>query len=191
MADEKKKDAKDAGDSAPADPKVETKKSDSGGNKMLFLILIVVVLVINTGVAFFIVQMTMPKKEPVVEAKNKVDTAKAEAEHESAVTATTAEKPIEALVNIAGTDGERFLKVAVAFEYDDVAHPLLAEALEARAPKIKDMMIDHLSKLTLVEVTEPEAKDKIRKDLLRLVNNSIPNDEGSIRDVYIVNFIIQ
>jgi len=45
--------------------------------------------------------------------------------------------------------------------------------------------------LTLVEVTEPEAKEKIRKDLLRIVNSSIPKAEGSIRDVYIVNYIIQ
>jgi len=190
MADEKKKDVKDAADPASAEVKTE-KKSGSGGNKMLFIGLIAGVLAVNSVVAFLIVQATTPKKETDKEAKHKVDTAKAEAEHGTNVVATTAEKPIEALVNIAGTDGERFLKVAVAFEYDNVTHPLLAEALETRAPKIKDMMIDHLAKLTLVEVTEPEAKDKIRKDLLRLVNNSLPKEEGSIRDVYIVNYIIQ
>lgn len=194
MADEKekKKDTRDAPDSAPAsEARTEKKKGDAGGNKMMFLILIIAVLVINTGVAFFIVQATAPKKEIKTEDKQKKDTLKTDTEHESSVVATTADKPIEALVNIAGTDGERFLKVAVAFEYDNVTHPLLAEALEMRAPKIKDMMIDHLSKLTLVEVTEPEAKNKIRKDLLRLVNNSLPKEEGNIRDVYIVNFIIQ
>ncbi len=104
---------------------------------------------------------------------------------------TTGETPIDATVNIAGTDGERFIKVAVAFEFDNVAHPELGEALKARVPKIKDILIDHLSKLTLIEVTEPDAKEKIRKDLLRLVNKSLPTEEGQIRDVYIVNYIIQ
>lgn len=184
MADEKKKDA----EAKPEEPKAEKPK---GNNKFMFIGLIAGVLIINTAMAFFLVKMTSPKKDKVTEDTHKKDTAQAEADHSTHVAATTADAPIEAVVNIAGTDGERFLKVAVAFEYDDVAHPMLLEALTQRTPKIKDMLIDHLSKLTLVEVTEPDAKERLRKDLLRLVNSSIPREEGAIRDVYIVNYIIQ
>jgi flagellar basal body-associated protein FliL len=186
MADEKKKEKDSEG-------KPEEQKADKakGNNKFMFIGLIAGVLIFNTGMAFFLVQVTSPKKEKVAEDAHKKDTAQAETEHSTHVAATTADAPIDAVVNIAGTDGERFLKVAVAFEYDDVAHPMLLEALTQRTPKIKDMLIDHLSKLTLVEVTEPDAKEKLRKDLLRLVNSSIPKEEGEIRDVYIVNYIIQ
>jgi flagellar basal body-associated protein FliL len=186
MADEKKKEKETEG-------KTEEPKADKpkGNNKFMFIGLIAGVLVINTVMAFILVQVTSPKKEKVTEDANKKDTAHAEAEHSTHVAATTADAPTEAVVNIAGTDGERFLKIAVAFEYDDVAHPMLLEALTQRTPKIKSMMIEYLSKLTLVEVTEPEAKEKIRKDLLRIVNSSIPKEEGAIRDVYIVNYIIQ
>src|SRR5665647_315695 len=186
MADEKKKEATEA----PAAEKPVKEKS-ANGNKTLLLGLIAGVLIVNTAVAFFLVKATAPKKEITQDPKHAADSVKQTQEHSTHVGATTGEKPIEATVNVAGTDGERFLKVAVAFEYDDVAYPELAAALETRAPKIKDILIDHLSKLTLIEVTEPEAKDKIRKDLLRLVNNSLPSEEGNIRDVYIVNYIIQ
>jgi len=195
MADEKKKDAADA---AAADTKADKPKSDGGGagagggNKFMLIGVIAAILVINSAIAYVLVQMTSPKKEVAADAKHGKDSTAAEStEHTTSVGATTGEKPIEAIVNIAGTDGERFLKVSVAFEYDDVTYPLLGEALESRSPKIKDMLIDHLSKLTLVEVTEPDAKDRIRKDMLRLVNNSLPKEDGSIRDVYILNYIIQ
>ena len=187
MADDKKKEAADT----PAADNKAVKEKPANGNKMLLLGLIAGVLVVNTAVAFLLFKVTTPKKVVVQDPKHAADSLKKESDHSTHVGATTGEKPIDATVNIAGTDGERFLKVAVAFEYDDVKYPEIGGALEMRAPKIKDILIDHLSKLSLIEVTEPEAKDKIRKDLLRLVNNSIPSEEGRIRDVYIVNFIIQ
>jgi flagellar basal body-associated protein FliL len=147
---------------------------------------------VNTAIAFVLVRVTSPKKEAVqLDSKQEVDSTKNEVENSTNVGATTGEKPIDVLVNIAGTDGERFLKVAIAFEYDNVKYPALAEALTVRAPKIKDILINYLSKLTLIEVTDPDAKDKIRKELLRMVNNSLPPEEGMVRDVYIVNYIIQ
>lgn len=177
-------------ETTPAPEKKPEKTKDANGNKMLFIGVIAGVLVINAAAAFFLVKMTTPKKEVAQDSK-KAESTKIEAESSAHVGKTTAETPIEATVNIAGTDGERFIKVAVAFEFDNVAHPELGEALDARVPKIKDILIDHLSKLTLIEVTGPDAKDKIRKNILRLVNKSIPAEEGHIRDVYIVNYIIQ
>ncbi len=188
--EEKKKEA--ATEEAPAQETKPEKPKNQNGNKILFMALLAGVLVVNTAIAFVLFKVTSPKKEVVqLDSKHGVDSTKNEEEVSAHVGATTGEKPIEALVNIAGTDGERFLKVAVAFEYDDIKYPALAEAIEVRSPKIKDILINYLSKLTLIEVTDPDAKDKIRKELLRMVNNSLPVEEGKIRDVYIVNYIIQ
>lgn len=182
-------DEKKSADATPAENKPPNKESKVG-NKAIFFAMIAAVLVLNVVTAVIVVKMTTPKSEKDAEAGHGTDSTKVTHETSSHIGATT-EKPIEAVVNIAGTDGERFLKISVAFEYDDKTHPEMAEVLEKRAPKFQDILIDYLSKLTLIEVTEPDAKDKIRKDLLRLVNNSIPTEEGEIRDVYITNYIIQ
>lgn len=188
--EEKKKDA--ATEEAPAQENKTEKPKNQNGNKIVFIALLAGVLVVNTVIAFVLFKVTSPKNEVVqLDSKRKADSTKQEEEVSTHVGATTGEHPIEAIVNIAGTDGERFLKVAVAFEYDDVKYPALGEAIEIRAPKIKDILINFLSKLTLIEVTDPDAKDKIRKELLRMVNSSLPPTEGKIRDVYIVNYIIQ
>jgi flagellar basal body-associated protein FliL len=105
--------------------------------------------------------------------------------------ATTADNPIEAIVNIAGTDGERFLKAAIIFEYDDAAYPELGQELIKRAPKFKNLLIDNLSKMTLMDLTEPDAKERIRKNLLKHINNTIPAKIGEVREVLFTTYLIQ
>ena len=51
--------------------------------------------------------------------------------------------------------------------------------------------VDHLSKLTLMDVTEPDAKEKIRKDLLRVINATLPPKLGEVREVLFTTYIIQ
>lgn len=184
--DEKKKEQEPA-------PKQDTKEKPAGesGGKGLFFGVIAGIVILNTVIAFFLIQMTKPKNTDEVEAKLKADSAKVAAESVTEMGATTAEAPIEAVVNIAGTDGERFLKSSIAFEFNEVQYPLLAAELTKRAPKFKDILIDYLSKLTLLEVTAPDAKEKIRKDLLRIVNNSLPPKLGEVKEVYITQYIIQ
>jgi flagellar basal body-associated protein FliL len=110
------------------------------------------------------------------------------------------------LVNIAGTNGERFVKAAVVLEYVDrevtkksgkekkegagKASPL-GEAIMLRMPKYKSQLIEIISKMTLAEITTPQAKTKIRQELLGLINSSIPRKLGEVKDVYFTQFIIQ
>jgi flagellar basal body-associated protein FliL len=188
MSDDKKKES----DSGAAKP--EEKKKKKGPN-LILIGGILAVLAGNVTIGIIIYNKLTPKKETTEDGKKDKHTQDKKDHHEAEggthVGATTADAPVEAVVNVAGTDGERFLKVAIAFEFDDITHPMLLHALEVRNPKIKDILIDYLSKLTIMEVTAPDAKEKIRKDILRLVNNLIPPSEGQIRDVYITNYIIQ
>jgi flagellar basal body-associated protein FliL len=77
------------------------------------------------------------------------------------------------------------------FEYDDVKYPELGEELKKRAPKFKSILMAYLSKLTLVEVTEPDAQERFGKDLLRLINSTLPSETGEIREVMFTSYIIQ
>jgi flagellar basal body-associated protein FliL len=161
------------------------------GNKFLMIGILAGVIVVNTMISFILVKVTRPPDEETKAAQAANDSLKHATELTTSMGATTAESPIEAIVNIADTDGERFIKAAIIFEYDDVKYPEFGEELARRAPKFKDLLINHLSRLTLADVTEPDAKDKIRNDLLRLVNVTLPPDGGEVREVLFTTYIIQ
>ena len=193
--------------------KDEGKKAGAEGqksNKMMFMGIIAGIIILELVAGFVIVKMVMPK--PVVE-KEAMITEETDAQHEDLSTSmgsTTAETPIEVVVNIAGTDGERFLKAAIVLEYEEHGEVKkkeggghggghgggsslspMAEAIMQRLPKYKSHLIEYLSKMTIAEVTAPDAKEKIRKDLIRVVNTTLPADLGEVKDIYFTQFIIQ
>ncbi len=162
---------------------------EKGGNKLVLLGIILVIIAIQTVIVILL--MPKPENPEATAAKARSDSLKVVAEQATSMGATTIDAPIEAIVNIAGTEGERFLKAAIILEYDEKNEVLGAE-LRRRAPRYKDLLLDHLSKLTLIEVTEPDARDKIRKDLLRLINKTLPPKMGGeVRDVLFTQYIIQ
>ncbi|HZH72889.1 MAG TPA: flagellar basal body-associated FliL family protein [Mariniphaga sp.] len=171
------------------DGKENQGKKDS--NKILFIAIMAGMILVNAIAAFILIKVTRPKSNAEILEQIKADSIKTATAMATNMGATTAETPVEAIVNIAGTQGERFIKAAVIFEYNEKEFPNLGIELQRRAPKFKDLLINHLSKLTLMEVTEPDAKDKIRKDLLLLVNRSLPRESGKIREVLFTTYIIQ
>jgi flagellar basal body-associated protein FliL len=177
--------ANEGGAAAPAAAKA------TGGNRFFMIGILAGVVLLNTVIAFILITVTRPKSEEQLAAKTQADSVRQATERVTAMGATTAEAPIEAIVNIAGTDGDRFLKAAIIFEYDDKAYPELGPELLRRAPRFKDLLIDQLSRLTLADVTESDAKDKIRKDLARLVNGTLPPKMGEVREVLFTTYIIQ
>lgn len=179
-------------------------------NKLVFIGVIAGVIVLEVVLGIMFVKMTMPGPQDDLEAKMHADSLRKVTEEATSMGATTTEMPIEVVVNIAGTDGDRFLKAAVVLEYDEpelkekkegghggghgggekAASPL-AEAIAKRMPKYKSFLIENLSKMSLIEVTAPDAKEKIRKDFLRMVNGSLPPSIGEVKDIFFTQFIIQ
>jgi flagellar basal body-associated protein FliL len=175
-------------------------------NKMLFVGIIAGVIAIELVAGFVLVKMVIPKPELDAETGMHEDSTARHDEQLTVMGSTTAETPVEVVVNIAGTDGERFLKAAVVLEYEERgggavkkkeggegggALSPMAEAILQRLPKYKSYLIEYLSKMTITEVTAPDAKEKIRKDLMRVVNSTLPSDLGEVRDIYFTQFIIQ
>ena len=166
--------------------KESTEKPQSG--RMMFYIIIAVVLVLNVVIAFVLIQVTKPKA-PEKEEIEIVDSSSTGNEVRTTMGAAL-DKPIDAIVNIAGTDGERFLKIAIVLEYNDKYKDLPAE-IEKRRPRFKNMLIDQLSSMSLMELNEPDAKDKIRKEFLRRANGILDEKTGVLADVWLDQFIIQ
>lgn len=162
-----------------------------GGNKFMLIGIIAVIVIVQAIIAVALINATKPKDPEKAAAKAEADSLAHAVETSTHMGATTAEAPLDVVVNIAGTNNERFIKAVVIFEFDDLAHPKLLEELERRTPKFKDIFIDLLSRMTLAELSEPDAKEKIRKDLLRRFNATLPEEEGQIREVLFTSYIIQ
>ncbi len=170
--------------------KKDRDEKKASGNKPLFFGILAGVLLLNTVMAFLLFQFTRPQDSELKAARAHEDSLRVAMEKATEVGAIS-EVPIEGVVNIAGTHGERFLKASIIFEFDGNRYPSLGAELERRSPRLRDLFLGHMSTLTLFEVTDPEARNKIRKDLLRLVNNSLPPKVGEVRDVLFVDYIIQ
>ncbi len=182
MADDKKKDAASA---APAAGGADGKKKS---NLILVIGIIVGIVAIQTAAVYLIVPKP-PANEEEIAQKAKEDSLRLASEAATKMGAVTEDTPIEAVVNISGTE-DRFLKAAIIFEYDEKNEALGAE-LRRRAPKYKDLLINHLGSLSFTEVSDPGERDKIRKDLQRMINASLPAKMGEVRDVLFTTYIIQ
>ncbi|MBD3321845.1 MAG: hypothetical protein GF350_12185 [Chitinivibrionales bacterium] len=159
-----------------------------GSNTILFFGIIGGIVLVNLIMAVVLFTVTRPKNEEEEAAEAVEDSAEVVVEETMSMGMTS--EPIEAIVNIAGTDGERFLKVVVILEFDET-HRELPEELTRRAPRFKNMLIEQLSRMTLQEVNEPSAKERIRKEFLRRVNSIIPPKMGEVNNVLLDQFIIQ
>ena len=160
------------------------------GNKPIIIGIIAGVIIIEAIMLFLLLRVTKPPSADDVDAKMKEDSLKQTMTQQTNIGAVL-ETPIEAVVNIAGTDGMRFLKVIIVLEYDNQQYQALGVELGKRTAKLKDMLIEMLSSMTLEELNRPDVRTQIRKEYMRAVNNSLPAKTGQISNVYLNEFIIQ
>lgn len=183
MADEKQKNEE-------TKEKKEQAEGSQKGSKGLFIGILAGIIVVNVVLAFVLVKATMPKPKAAAPEATVDTTSTSDAREKISLGTVTSEEPIVAIVNIAGTDGERFLKIGVVLEFDPKNKDLV-DHLELLRPKFKNVLIDQLSQMTLLELNEPNTKDKIRKEYLRRLNMMLPKDTGQIKDVLLDEFIVQ
>jgi len=191
---------KEHDEDAPAEEKAAKPKS----NLVSLIIIILAVVLIQVGLAFMVVKITAPKVETEETAEKGEKTTHGKkgevaGEHESEGSEEKGpeeekclKKPIEAIVNIAGTDATRYLKVEIQIAFD-AALPENKE-YEAAFPytvQVTSKITQYLSSLTLEEVNDKNAQENIREDLLRAINAIIPEHKGEISNVYITQYIIQ
>ena len=220
MADEKKKaDKPDKSDEKPkkAPPSEEKGGGGEGGKAAkaaapadgvkgpVFMGIIAGIIVFNLVAAVVLVNVLMPKKpkaEAAAEHGDTVSTGHGEAaghgeggggkpvSHSGLIVTP---KPIEAVINIAGTDGKRYLKVGVQLEFDAVKYKDSFKLLEEGEfnPKLKSLLIDQVSQMTMDELLEPDAKEKISKEYLRRVNSAFPEKLIQFAEVFLVDFLVQ
>ncbi|MBN1980548.1 MAG: flagellar basal body-associated FliL family protein [Chitinivibrionales bacterium] len=185
MSEERgKKEEQQQSQEKKSEPKSEKK------NTGIVIGIIVGVISLQVIMLFVFFQVTKPPDQKAAEEKTKHDSLKHVSVEQTEI-GMILETPVEAIVNIAGTDGTRFLKVTLKIEFDEKKYPKLGEALEQRQPKLKDLLIEQLSSITLEQIQDSDIRNQIRKEFFIRVNTSLPKEEGQISNVYLNDFIIQ
>lgn len=180
------------GDGAEEKPKKVKKPGEVGLG--FAAIVIGVCLVICIGLAFLLKGVLFPSTEDA-ENKDGKDTSAVVEENVDKTPENEMVVPeqYECIVNIAGTDGSRYLKIILEVAYDaDLKKnkkTLLGAATNSKS-RLRNKAIDYLSALTLKEVLDKNAKKNIRRDLLREFNKVL-GSKGEFSNVYIVDYIVQ
>jgi flagellar basal body-associated protein FliL len=156
-------------------------------SKILFPAILAGAVIFNIIFAVVLIQVTRPKSPVEKEAQAKADSLQLK-ESKSGEMGEIGE-PIDVIVNVAGTNGERLLKVVVRLEFPGGKGEEYLKEMKKLSPRVKNLMIDIVSEMTLVELNEPNAKEKILKNLLHKINATMPKVE--VLDVLLDQFIIQ
>ncbi|MFN4131518.1 MAG: flagellar basal body-associated protein FliL [Caldimicrobium sp.] len=160
-----------------AEEVVKEEAKGKGGKKKLFLILILGIVMISLagGGVFFL----LSKKGGEAEEAKKGKKTKG-SEHSVFIDMD----PI--IVNLLDPTGKRYLQIRMSLE---VADKKSEEEIKKKDPIIKDIILNTLSGKTVEEVIVPEAKDKIKKELLKKINETL--GEELILNLYITQYIVE
>jgi flagellar FliL protein len=95
--------------------------------------------------------------------------------------------PMDAFViNIAETNGERYLKIVMQLETSD---PAVVTELEQLKPRLRDSILDLLTSKTYKELMDLAGKQRLREDIAGRINNIL--QKGKVTKVYFTDFVIQ
>ncbi len=95
--------------------------------------------------------------------------------------------PMDAfIINIAETNGERYLKIVMQLEVSD---PAVVAELEQLKPRLRDSILDLLTPKTYKELMDLSGKQRLREDIAGRINNIL--QRGKVTKVYFTDFVIQ
>jgi|WetSurMetagenome_2_1015567.scaffolds.fasta_scaffold121227_2 flagellar basal body-associated protein FliL len=159
----------------------------AGPSKILFPAIIAGTIIFNIIMALVLIQMTKPKGAGEKDAEAKADSLHQQESRHSEMGEIG--DPVDAIVNVSGTDGERLLKIVVRLEFPVGAGEEFAKEMKKQSPRVRSLLIGIVSDMTLAELNEPAAKDKILKNLLSKIHAAMP--KMKVSDVLLDQFIIQ
>ena len=95
--------------------------------------------------------------------------------------------PMEAfIINIADTNGERYLKLVIQLEISDA---IAIPELEQLKPRLRDSILDLLTSKTYKDLMDLAGKQRLREDIAGRINNIL--SKGKVTKVYFTDFVVQ
>lgn len=90
------------------------------------------------------------------------------------------------IVNLAGEDGRRYLKIKLELELAKESH---TEEIRQRIPQIRDSVMMILTSKHFKDIKDTEGKTALRQDILNRLNGLFK--EAPITNIYFTDFVIQ
>jgi flagellar basal body-associated protein FliL len=190
--------------------KAESKSGGGGFKRILGMaMLLLFFLGAQAGIAWYIVQQLKPHTPEAPGAEHAADPhadphaenatdehaeeapAEEEGKGEEKGPGMTFEKPFEITINIAETNGERFLVLAVNFEWDADKYAKAADATKHGGAKILDIVNRIAGARPIAELTARDAQANLSRAILQEVNRTLDKEKVQFRACYIQKFLIQ
>ena len=153
----------------------ETTAAPANGKRTV-LILAVVGIVAGVAAGLYGVGPVLAKRR----------TATSGAKHEEAPAATVTHAIENLVLNPAGSGGTRFLMVTATFELRDGS---AEQRMHDREAEVRDHILSLLSKKSVEELTDVNARDAVKKQVLDAVSPLFP--KGDVVKVFFPQFVIQ
>ncbi len=169
MADEEKK------EEAPVKKKSKT---------MLIIIIGVVLLLISVALVVFVI---FPKYQEMSGNGADQDTVEAKDQDDQQPAIGQIFKISNITINPKGSLGRRFAVFEVALEYHT---PELANELTTMEPIIMDRFIKYLRTKTVLELTQEDEMEKIRKKMKEIVNKTLKK-ENAITNIFFTRYVLE
>jgi len=177
-----------------AEEKVEEANSSGGGKGGMAMIIAAALISLGMGAggAFFFASSQVPP--PTSPTSMAAQDLAAQAEAEAAASNRRSTEDFKErlygldpfVVNVTGDGYNRFLKLRIELEMNNVA---LKEELEARLPQVRDALIVLLSSKQLSDITDFEGKALLKEDILERVNDLL--ETGDVRSILFTEFVVQ
>lgn len=172
--------------------------ASSGGAKRIIVIAVFFLILLGAqfGVAYYIGEKFIRKENKARKALEDEEKRAAEEKKKETTMGLTLAEPIEVTVNIAGTDGGRYAVVGIQLEWDQ-DYLEMQTLLDARMPKIKDIIIKEISARPLSEMQSRDGKKNITESIKNDINRILPEPSedkatgGIIRTCFLDKFLIQ
>ena len=157
---------------------------DTGGKKKLGMIIGIIVGLAVLGGGGYYAYTNFFQEKPVEEKPAEGEEAKEEVEEDLNVGVMFALDPF--VVNLAGSEGKRFLKVTISLE---LSTPEVHVEIKENIHKVTDSILVLLSSKTFEDVYSIQGKFKLKDEITTRVNRFLV--VGHIKDAYFTEFIIQ
>ncbi|MBL8028542.1 MAG: flagellar basal body-associated FliL family protein [Fibrobacteres bacterium] len=195
MADKKNEEKKGKEGGAAADGAPKEKKPLP--KAVLIAAIIGGAIIIQSGI-FMVVLNNMKAKAVVTPEQVEVEEAKKAEEEKAAEAGGAQASPIadstklfykvEDLIINPLQGGRRLLAVSVTLEFRDEAGPISAKA---RDGQIRDVLIKTLSAKPVDELQDIMARDHLKLEMVKGINEAFGAEEDVVIKLYISNFVLQ
>jgi flagellar FliL protein len=147
--------------------------------KKLVVFIIIPAIIVSIIAATFVVWNKISSKEPGTEeiAEEKIEK-------------TISIYSLDAfIVNLAGKGGRRFLRATLDLELRELRDKSLAGEIDKRLSQIRDSVLMILPTKMFEDINSVEGKIALRAEIMTKLNSLLK--EGSITNIYFVEFVIQ